>query len=48
MGIFGNFYGIQRNRNIDEKKIMREDLKIDFYFNHRDAEERSEKFLKFF
>lgn len=48
VGIFGNFYGIQRNRNIDEKKIMREDLKIDFYFNHRDAEERSEKFLKFF
>lgn len=48
IGIFGDFYGIQRIRNNDEKKIMREELKIDFYFNVNDARERAEKFKKFF
>lgn len=48
IGIFGDFYGIQRSRNNDEKKIMREDLKIDFYFDVNDAKERRESFKQFF
>lgn len=49
IGIFGpEFYGIQRKRNDDEKKIMKEDLKIDFYFNVNDTEEKINQFNAFF
>ncbi|MFM7851595.1 MAG: hypothetical protein ACKO96_06655 [Flammeovirgaceae bacterium] len=48
IGIFGNFYGIQRKRNDNETKVMIEDAKIDFYFNTNDTQDRATKFLAFF
>ncbi len=49
IGIFGNIlFGIQRIRNEDEKKIMREDLKIDFYFNSTEVEAKIHEFNEFF